>query len=260
MMSEYVWDKHEKKQQNKQRKEEIRKRKTKLEVIKKKKKIEKKTSQKKRKKILYIIVIIFIFSQLFVQYFEIKNIEVSPTYLANVNTENITKEYGLRMSIFDFLKIEYNTEKNEPYFKKVKTSYSFKDKTLNIQVDEVKTIGYDEDGKFYYFDDEEIITQDQANIVAPTIIGLDDVEKKNIANELILLNYEILSQIITITPHENENTVIMYMNSGQTVEIKIDQISDKMPYYLQIEAVIDESADGKSGIIHLDVGDYYEPK
>jgi cell division septal protein FtsQ len=51
----------------------------------------------------------------------------------------------------------------------------------------------------------------------------------------------------------------MEMKDGNFVQINISQISDKMPYYLQMQEIIEVKKDGKDGVIYLDIGDYYEP-
>lgn len=231
---------------------------------KRKEMLKKKKSRRKKKRFKYYLIYMFVFSLfIFLPIIPIKSVEIrNLNYLDTSQIKTIEDDKKF-ISIFSIIYLKYDNIANNYYISDVDINYSFSTKTLEMNIFEKKILGYDQNLILYIGDEDQIQTSVGLNVVAPILINFDQSNLNQILNQLNKLDYQIILEIesIKLTPTElSKELVTMEMKDGNTVEILISQISKKMPYYLQIQEVLSQNTDGEDGIIHLDVGDYYEPK
>ena len=90
---------------------------------------------------------------------------------------------------------------------------------------------------------------------------INDFEKEDEIIELIgSLKYEIIKEMVLIHNTGENDLLFIEMKDGNYVKIYMSQFEQKMPYYLQIKQIIKSQSKKSKGILHLDRGDYYEPK
>ncbi len=143
----------------------------------------------------------------------------------------------------------------------VNTSYDLKDGLFYVDIEEIKPLAM-QDGTLYYSDGGEILSTKEESYVVPVLFDFDEDSTNDILKALNGLEYSIIKEIAAIKElqeFDGNSLVLLQMNDGNYVQIYINQITQKMQYYLQMHSIIDEKNGGKPGLIHLDIGDYYEP-
>lgn len=214
------------------------------------------------KKILVVFLCVFIFVLLFLlPVIKINEINVNKTYF--LTTDEIYKKIGFEpkqsISTIEFLMIKKRLKSKSSY--DIQTSYSFDTSILNINIDEFKPIAGIGD-QIYYTDGESIYNDTNTNIDVPVLLNLTPTLQNEVMDELSKLNYDIIKQINAISSNSNQvNTslLLIEMKDGNYVEINANQISQKLKYYNDISLIIRQKNGNKKGIIHLNIGDYYEP-
>lgn len=219
--------------------------------------------KKFRKKILAIlIVLLVVIFYFFIPYKKVDAVNINELNFISVddvkNFSNI--KAGKRYSRLDMYKNFKKLQKVN--MTDVSTKYIRKEKSYNITIEEPKPLALVDNNTFYYYDGKQILSTDKVTYQAPLINGfpIDYVDK--ILQQLTKLDYNIIKEISLITPIKNkvsDELVLLEMKDGNYVEINISQINEKMKYYLQIQSVINTENGGLPGILHLDIGDYYEP-
>lgn len=240
--------------------ERIRKRK---EIARKKKEeiISKRKRDQKRKKIIrlsiFIIVIAIIFFTCTYPFIPLENVSIANSNYYDKNQLVIQKE---KYNLIDIFKVDLMIPKENNLITRDTVDIDIKEKKVTFNVTERSILGYNESGKLLY-ESNNAIYEIVSEVKAPLIIGLDEQEEVNLAKELEDIDYSIYDQIVSIQKtSDSENEVItMYMEDGNVIYINIDDVSEKLKYYDQIKSIIDEKGSG-AGYIHLDIGDYYEPK
>ena len=174
--------------------------------------------------------------------------------------DQIEVSEGKYYSIFQLIFIEKKIE-DEFIYESV-SEFSLKDHSITLKVKEYKPIAIDDEGTFYYSNDSEVLSTQDTSYRAPILIGFDETSTNLIVEQLSSLEYNVLKEIAGIQPNFNEinnQLILISMEDGNYIEININQINTKLPYYLQMQAIINSEKGGKNGIIHLNIGDYYEP-
>lgn len=209
-------------------------------------------------------VVVFILLVVFVPVIRLKEIKVSEmNYLTPDEIYNVADYQKKYYSLFEIVKFNSQLKRSNEYIDEIGISIDFKQQVLNVNVVEDQVLAVDGKGKFYFKDGEEILTRENAQLNAPLMMGFNEEKQQQLLNQLAKLEYSVVMSIETITyapSEENANYLELKMNDGVSVGISIDQISEKMPYYLQMSAIIEQKAANKDGKLHLDLGDYYEPK
>ncbi len=144
---------------------------------------------------------------------------------------------------------------------KVITDYDTKTGVYSIDVEESKPLAMI-DGTLYYSDNGEILSTTEKSFVVPVLFDFPSNLVDETLNELNSLEYSIIKEISAIElikEYDENSLVLLQMNDGNYVEIYLNQIETKMPYYLQMQGILKQKNGNKSGLIHLDIGDYYEP-
>ncbi|WOO86622.1 hypothetical protein RZE82_05775 [Mollicutes bacterium LVI A0039] len=176
---------------------------------------------------------------------------------------NVTDELGNYFSPFEFIRYYTQVKNGNEYIDTVDMTYDMKNMTVNLVIDEYNPLAKDVENKVYFYENDEVIVRDNLNIYAPILVGFDQNNLEKVLASMQSLDYSIIVQIDTIAyagTEENPELLKLGMVDGNTVYINMEQIHKKMPYYNQINQIIDDKATSKPGIIHLDLGDYYEPK
>ncbi len=139
--------------------------------------------------------------------------------------------------------------------------YDIKEGTVTLSIEEIKPLAM-QDGVLYYMEDGHLFDTRDESYVVPILFNFDENQTRDVLNALNSLEYSIIKEISAIDMIDASNDtelLLLQMNDGNYVEIYLDQISEKMPYYLQMQTIIKEQNGGEPGVIHLDIGDYYEP-
>lgn len=175
----------------------------------------------------------------------------------------IDKPLGKYFSPFQFLVYSSEVKSGSEYIKAADITYKLREMTTYVNITEYKPLAKDSENNIYFFEHNEVVKKSNIDLYAPVITGFDQDKLESLLESLGHIDYNIISQIDTIEyigTEEDPNLLKMGMVGNNTLYIDIEQIKSKMPYYGQIKQIIDEKADGKPGVIHLDIGDYYEPK
>lgn len=234
----------------------------------KKKKSKKKINKKppliplKIKLIIVLVITIIVSAIIFIPYKMVATITISE--LSFVVPEDILSKLsfkeGERISSFELSKNQKLLK--EMTIGEVTSSYDKNTDDFKINVIEAKPLALDEKGTFYYSDLEGLHETTAMSYQVPFISGFKDTQIDKLVSELNTLDYNVIKEISSIAPGINgvsDELVVMTMKDGNYVEIDTSLISDKMPYYLQMQTIINSVNGGKPGILHLDIGDYYEP-
>ncbi len=261
MDDEFIWNLEEEKIK---KEKEIEKKKREL----RKKKKEELRKNKKRKRIRIIIVFLLIIFAFFIilvyPFFKVNNIEVKGNkYFEDsyIQTEYYN-EFDNNISFLNRMSMNNKLKENK-YFQNIKTTYNADKQKLTINVDEIKPIYHDKHYTYYMDTNEQIIKGE--NIFSTPHINtknMTEEDLKVIAKQLFKLNDKILLSIKSIEKYDSKNNIkklTLQMYDGNTVYINQSDIHYKMKYYLQIKQILDENKKGP-GYLHLDLGDYYEPK
>lgn len=166
-------------------------------------------------------------------------------------------------SPFQFVRYSFELRNGSDYIKTSTVSYNLREMSVKAHLSEYKPLVKDVENNVYFREDGETIKMNGLDIYAPIISGFDTKTLDKLLESMKSLDYSIIMQIDTIEyagTEEDPELLKLGMAGDNTVYINMGQIKTKLPYYNQIKQIIDEKAKGKPGIIHLDIGDYYEPK
>ncbi len=191
--------------------------------------------------------------------------ELKMNNLNYLRSEDIKIEHPLGdyFSPYQFMRYKNELANGNEYIKTSKVKYKLRDMRVVVNITEYKPLAKDSENNVYFYEDEEVVKKSDINLYAPIISGFDQDTLEALLAALSSLDYDVITQIETIEyvgTEDDPELLKMGMDGDHTVYIDISQIKRKLPYYNQIKQIIDEKADGKPGIIHLDIGDYYEPK
>ncbi len=212
---------------------------------------------------LTLIMIIFLLVLLyFIPVYRVDSVEMNETSFITKDQmlKSLNIEEGQRYSLYKMNSLKHNLD--EESVTASSSKYSIAKKTLTVNVDEIKPLAKNAENTLYYQQNDEIYKVSKVNYYVPTIENVSSEQEKEIIDQLAKLDYNIIKEMSIITSAQNEdrsNLVYIQMKDGNYVEIGINQIAEKMQYYMQIQAVIDKENGGKPGILHLNIGDYYEP-
>lgn len=180
--------------------------------------------------------------------------------MADIKIEHPLGDY---ISPFSYLRYEMELREGSEFIKSVDMEYQLRKMRVVVRITEYKPLAKDVENNVYFYEDDEVVKKSGLDIYAPVISGFDQKTLEKLLKSLNSLDYDVIQQIDTIEyigTEEDPDLLKLGMEGDNTVYIDIDQIKHKLPYYNQMKQIIDEKADGKPGIIHLDIGDYYEPK
>lgn len=219
---------------------------------------------KKNKRIFQItfaitLAVLLIFAPIYPN----KEVKVNKRSYLLMSDLNITHPLGDYFSPFEFVRYQSEVKHGSEYIKHASVKYKLREMTVNVNIEEYKPLAKDEENNIYFYEDEEVVKKSDIDLYAPVITGFDQKTLEKLLTNLQALDYSVITQIDTIEyvgTEDDPDLLKMGMDGDNIVYIDMDQIKHKLPYYNQIKQIIDEKADGEPGIIHLDIGDYYEPK
>lgn len=205
------------------------------------------------------IVVMFVFVPIY------PNAELKVNKLMYLTTDDIKVENPLEQyfSPFQFVRYQYQLKNSSEFIKKSEVTYNLKTMTTNVKIYEYKPLAKDSENNIYFYEDGEVLKKQNINLYAPIITGFDQSKLNKLIVNLDKLDYKVITQIDSIEyvgTEDDPDLLKLGMDGDNTVYINIDQIRKKLPYYNQIKQIIDEKAGGKPGVIHLNIGDYYERK
>lgn len=226
-------------------------------------KINEATAQQNRRAFQIALAITLLLLLLFAPIYPVQKVSFSSmNYLENSDLE-IAHPIENYFSPFHFLMYKSEVAQSNEFIKNSKVSYDIKNVTLKVNITEYKPLAKDVENNVYFYDNKEVITKNDIDLYAPIVSGFDSKKLKTLLENMDSLAYDVIMQIDTIeyVGTEDDPELLKFgMDGDNTIYIDANQIEDKMPYYNQMKQIIDEKADGEPGIIHLDLGDYYEPK
>lgn len=215
-----------------------------------------------RNRLLLSILLLILLCMYFVPVFKVSKVTMNETSFITkkqmLKSLEITE--GNRYSLYKMNTLKHNLD--EESVTASQSKYNIPQRTLTVNVDEITPLAKNSDNELYYEQNGSVLTSTEVNYYVPTIEGLSDEQEKSILNELKELDYNIIKEMSLITSAQDDkrkNLVYIEMKDGNYIEIGINQIATKMQYYMQMQKVIDQKAKGKKGILHLNIGDYYEP-
>ncbi len=176
---------------------------------------------------------------------------------------NIEHPLGDYFSPFQYSRFRSELRQSSEYIKSINVHYKLREQMVSVSFTEYKPLVKDNENNIYFYENDEVVKKSGLDLYAPVISGFDQDDLTKLLKNMQKLSYDVIMQIDTIEyvgTEDDPDLLKMGMDGDHTVYIDIDQIDDKLPYYNQIKQIIDEKADGKPGIIHLNIGDYYEPK
>ena len=135
--------------------------------------------------------------------------------------------------------------------------------TISIQVTEYPRIAYLKEGDRFFpvlanGEVIDVLSSDQVPVNAPIFVGWKKENLEEMARELMKLPQSIIQRISEIhfsSSEEDSSTLTLYMNDGFEVRTTIRNFAEKMQAY---PSIVREIGTEKKGIIHLDVGAYFE--
>ncbi len=224
--------------------------------------IPQKKNKVNRKRLVLLLLLLILVALYFTPVYKVENVKMNETSF--VTKEQMLKSLeiteGERYSLYKMNSLKHNLD--EESVTASSSKYNIPQKTLTVQVDEIKPLAKNEDNELYYEQNSEVNIATEINYYVPTIEDVNQDQELEIIDQLKELDYNIIKEMSLITSANNEdrsNLVYIQMKDGNYVEIGINQIALKMQYYMQMKAIIDQEADGEVGILHLNIGDYYEP-
>lgn len=136
-------------------------------------------------------------------------------------------------------------------------------RTLNIEVEEFRHIGYVQEEKVAYpvLLNGEVLTSMEVPLSgdAPLLVGFTDESMlERMAEELEKVPtsiYDLISEVHWVPTEDNAYKITLYMNDGFIVYGTLRNFAHKIEVYPSIISQIDE---GVKGIIHVGVGAYFE--
>lgn len=220
--------------------------------------------QKSQKRIYLFagLIVILLVALIFMPLIKVNTIHYNPTYFISkdiVVENNIVQEQE-KISIWDMFYMEARLRKKTGL--SLDAHFNWKTGELSININEKIPLAKN-NNITYYRNGSKIETSEDFPYLAPLLINFTDDLVNPVVEQLSQLDYNIIKEInsISLQPSEQEpNLLVLTMNDGNYVFIHIDQIAKKMPYYLQLTDIVKNvHGDGKTGIFHLNYGDYYEP-
>lgn len=216
---------------------------------------------RRRIRLTVMAIIVLVIGSIFVPLIKVNQISYNQTYFIDPTTitkANIISE-GQRVSIWDLIQMEFKLRSATGL--DLNANFDWQHGNLAIKVnEEIPLAKYNDE--VYYKVDNKIRKSRDFKYQAPMLIGFDQAQADSIISQLSTLDYGVLKEIGSINlqaSNEEPNLVVMSMNDGSYVFIHIDQISEKMPYYLQLASIVKEvKGPNSKGIYHLNYGDYYE--
>lgn len=212
---------------------------------------------------IIIGLLVFIICLIFVPIFPVKNTTVSEQKYLKLTDLDIPNPLNNFFSPYQFIRYQYQVANSNEYIKSSRVKYNLPTMTLDITIEEYIPLAKDTENNVYFYENNQVIKQTDLDVYAPVVTGFDKEGLEKLLKDLKELDYDTLSQIDTITSAATEEfpeLLQLGMNGNQIVYINSSQMKEKLPYYPQIKKIIDEKANGEPGIIHLELGDYYEPK
>ncbi len=170
---------------------------------------------------------------------------------------------GEYFSPFQYMRYKGEVENGSPFIKSVKMKYNMKEMQVVVDITEYKPLVKDVENNVFFYEDNKVVKESNLNLYAPVISGFNQKNLEKLLKNIQPLDYDVIMQIDTIEyvgTDDDPDLLKLGMDGDHTVYIDMAQMKNKLPYYNQIKQIIDEKADGKPGIIHLELGDYYEPK
>ncbi len=222
--------------------------------------------QKKKRinffRVAIVLIILAIISSYFLPIFKVEKVKMNEASFITKNQllKSLEVTEGNRYSLYKMSKLKKKIDTGS--VTATSSKYNIKDQTLSVKLKEVKPLAENAKGELYYVQDGNIKKTTELSYYVPRVEGFDEKTEAKIIKELKGIDYNIIKEMSVIASANEANDgdlVYIQMKDGNYVKITINQISEKMQYYMQIQKIIKEKKDGKPGIIHLDIGDYYEP-
>lgn len=219
---------------------------------------------KKRKRIFQIttaatVALLLIFAPIFpIQETTTKELD----YLRSEDI-SVSDPLGNYFSPYQFIRYLLQLKSGSEYIEDASLYYNLREMKLNIDISEYRPLVKDIENNVYFYEDGETVKRSDLDIYVPIISGFDQKNLDKLLKSMASLEYDIIIQIDTIEyvgTEEDPQLLKLGMSGDHTVFINMEQMKAKLPYYNQIKQIIDEKSKGKPGTIHLDLGDYYEPK
>jgi cell division protein FtsQ len=209
---------------------------------------------------LLILLIIYLETPLS----KVKNVEVSGN--VNVPSDEIISLSGIDQQTNFWSVNKEKTIKALKKHKEVKGANIVKifPHTIRIEIEEMKRVAYVSNGSSFYPVLENGETLDGQKSVkvpdAPILFGFDDAEFAHLMTEqLTNLPHSISNSISEVhyTPEKMDPYIItLFMNNGYEVRASMKTFAEKMRSYPMIVKELNPKV---KGIIHLEVGSYFEP-
>lgn len=219
---------------------------------------------KKEKKTLVIYFIsTLLLLLLFAPIYPNKNTNINQLYYLSEDDLKTDHPLNKYFSPFQYYRYKSEISNSNKYIKNISVKYNLKKMEVNVEIEERKPLAKDGENNIYFLEGRKVKKEKDIQLYAPVISGFDNDTLKELLINLNDLDYNILLQIDTIEyvgTKESPQLLKMGMSGDYIVYINLDQIKTKLKYYNQIKQIIDEKGKGKPGIIHLNIGDYYEPK
>ncbi|MGL4588906.1 MAG: hypothetical protein ACRCUP_01535 [Mycoplasmatales bacterium] len=262
-MSKYVWDNLEREISEERQKKVTEKLREEQKIkLEQDEEIERKRVKFRRIMFGTIAIILFV-ACLFIPFIVVEDVKINPLTIIDIQQSELKKEYTPRISLFNKVTLNYRIAKSSDFIESVKSSYDSKTKVLEIKITEAKPLAITDNGELYFWKNLNLYKTDKSQISAPLMTNMSEEVKTALLNQLKTLQYDIIKEIEVISPSKDyteNHVVILKMRDGNIVEIVLEDISTKLSKYLEIKKIINAKNGGKPGIIHLDMGDYYEPK
>lgn len=227
--------------------------------------IRKKAIETRRKRRIFRIttIVTLVLLLLFAPIYPNREVVMNEHYYLKNDDIKIKHPLGEYFSPFQYMRYKSEVKHGSAYIKSSKVTYNLQDMKVDVNITEYKPLAKDSENNIYFYEDNEVIKKSDINLYAPIISGFDQKSLESLMKSMSSLDYDVITEIDTIEyigTKDDPDLLKLGMEGDNTVYIDINQIKTKLPYYNQIKQIIDEKAGGKPGLIHLDIGDYYEPK
>lgn len=226
-------------------------------------KINEATAQQNRRAFQIALAITLLLLLIFAPIYPAQKVSFNNMNYLEKSDLEIANPLGNYFSPYQYFRYKSELAQSNEFIKNSKVTYDIKNMTVKVKVTEYKPLAKDAENNVYFYDDNEVIKKNNIELYAPIVSGFDQKKLETLLENMDGLDYDVIMQIDTIEyvgTEEDPELLKFGMDGDNTIYIDANQIEDKMPYYNQMRQIIDEKADGEPGIIHLDLGDYYEPK
>lgn len=219
---------------------------------------------RKNKRIFQIVLTVTLFVLfVFAPIYPNNEFVVNNRYYTRMSDIQVNHPLGNYISPFQFLRYESELNSGNEYIKSIDLKYNLRAMTVTADVEEYIPLAKDVENNVYFYENDEVVKKSGIDLYAPVISGFNQSNLEKLLKNLNPLDYNVIQSIDTIEyvgTEDDPDLLKLSMEGEHTVYIDMTQMKSKLPYYNQIKQIIDDKADGQPGIIHLDVGDYYEPK